>query len=525
MRIALTCTEKLPVPPIAGGAVQLYIDGILPYLSREHDITVFSIQYPGLPESETVGNVKHIRLPGGTNEIYLNSLKKALDDSFDLIHVFNRPRYIVELMRLLPKARFSLSLHNEMFMPEKISDEDGLQLIERVEFINTVSKYIADTVKFRFPSAERKLRVVYSGVDTEQFKPVWSEEGILRRNELKRTLGLDGYKVVLFVGRLSVKKGVHVLIKAMEKVMAEVPKTALVIVGSKWYGKNESDEYSKSLKTSIGALKGPVRFTGFLPPSEVCKYYCIGDVFVCPSQWNEPLARVHYEAMAAGLPIITTDRGGNAEVVRGKGNGYVLTDYSNPIAMADKITAVLNNPYEALKMGGKGRLMAELDYSWERVAKEIFPDSVLNPNKAVLAKPAAIAKPAASSGPDAPAKHVEPAEHAVSSKSIILEIPAVFIKPAASVEPDTLVIPAVPVKPHASAEPGTFAIPAVPVEQIAPAKPVTPSEPATAIKPSEPVKPATPVEQDASAKPAAPPKKKTKEIHFGWNRHITWFGE
>jgi len=514
LRIALTCTEKLPVPPIAGGAVQLYIDGILPYLSKEHDVTVFSIQYPGLPDSESIGNVRHIRLPGGSNDIYLNSLKKALDDSYDLIHVFNRPRYVVELMRLLPKARFSLSIHNEMFVPEKISDEDGRQLIERVEFINTVSKYIADTIKSRFPSAESKLRVVYSGVDTDKFKPVWSEEGISYRNEIKRTLGLDGYKVVLFVGRLSVKKGVHVLIKAMEKVMEHVPKTALVIIGSKWYGKNESDEYSQSLKESIGALKGPVRFTGFLPPSQVCKYYCIGDVFVCPSQWNEPLARVHYEAMAAGLPIITTDRGGNAEVVRGKGNGYVLTDYSNPIAMADKIIGLLNNPYEALKMGGKGRLMAEWDYSWERVVKEIFPESVLHPNKTASAKQAA-PKPAE------PAKPTAPVEPNAPPKPVMHEIdkPAMQSKTAEPAEP---ILSPKPFILEISVVPSKAASPAKPAE---PEKPAEPPKPAAAIiEPGAPEKPAEPVEPSRPVNPAAP-KKKSKNVHFGWNRHITWFGE
>lgn len=499
MRIALTCTEKLPVPPIAGGAVQLYIDGITPYLSKKHDITVFSIQYPGLPERETINNVKHIRLPGGTNTIYLNSLKKALDDSFDLIHVFNRPRYAVELMRLLPKTRFSLSLHNEMFHPEKISDEDGRQLIERVEFINTVSKYIADTVKIRFPSAESKLRVVYSGVDTNQFRPVWSTEGRSHKSELKRALGLDGYKVVLFVGRLSNKKGVHVLMKAMEKVMASVPKTALVIVGSKWYGGNESDEYTQSLKASTGALKGPIQFTGFLPPSQVYKYYCIGDVFVCPSQWNEPLARVHYEAMAAGLPIITTDRGGNAEVVSGKGNGFVMTDYSNPVAMADRITALLNSPVEALKMGGQGRLMAERDFTWERVAGEIFPNSVLTPDKTVISvKSAALEKPIVPTIAPTPAKSASPEKQIAS------------IKPAAttkSAEPDKSVKSNALEKPIALEKPSVHEKPSAPDNPIALAKPTVPT------KPSAPVKSPTPAKQ------------KPKHGHFGWNREITWFGE
>lgn len=438
MRIALICTEKLPVPPIAGGAVQLYIDGILPYLSKKHELTVYSIQYPGLPNMETVNNVRHIRLPGGTNTIYLNSLKKALDNTYDLIHVFNRPRYVVALMRLLPQTKFSLSLHNEMFHPEKIPDEDGRQLIARVEFINTVSKYIADTVKTRFPSAESKLRVVYSGVNTGQFKPVWSAEGRLLKKELKHSLGLDDYRIVLFVGRLSNKKGVHVLMKAMEKVMAHMPKTALVIVGSKWYGKNESDEYTDSLKSNAAALRGPLVFTGFLPPSEVYKYYCAGDVFVCPSQWNEPLARVHYEAMAAGLPIITTDRGGNAEVVGGKGNGFVLTDYSNPDLMADRIIYLLKNPGEALKMGTQGRLMAEREFIWERVAEEVFPGSAFSPEKAAISvkvsepesvKPPAPDKESAPNKPftivipSTPVKAPEPEKRSGSEKTKAVEKP------------------------------------------------------------------------------------------------------
>lgn len=375
MKIALICTEKLPVPPVAGGAVQLYIDGIAPYLARKHDITIFSIQYPGLPDKEIVNSIKFVRLPGGDAESYLNSLKKALDSSFDLIHVFNRPRNVVELMKELPKSRFSLSLHNEMFHPEKISDEESLQCIKRIEFINTVSKYIADTVKIRFPQAADKLRVVYSGADPAVFKPSWSPEGHRDRIALREMYKLKNNKVILFVGRFSPKKGVHVLLDAVRKVMLRVPDTALVVIGSKWYGTNELDDYTKELRAKAGRLPGPVIFTGFLPPDQVCRHYSMADVFVCASQWNEPLARVHYEAMAAGLPIVTTDRGGNAEVVRGFGNGIVIDDYSNPDRMAESILYLLENPSKCLEMGRMGRRLAERFFNWKRVADEVFPES------------------------------------------------------------------------------------------------------------------------------------------------------
>jgi len=370
LKIALICTEKLPVPPIAGGAVQLYIDGIVPFLSKQHDITVFSIQHPDLPDEEEKGNVHYIRVPGKTDTIYINSVKDRLDSSYDLIHVFNRPRFLLSFAEHLPDSKFSLSLHNEMLDTKKISDGAAALCVEKAEFINTVSQYIANTVKQRLPNAAQKLHVVYSGVDTQKYAPPWTREGMQIKLDMKKKFGLEDCKVVLFVGRLSVKKGVHVLLKAMKKVMDSHKKVALVIVGSKWYGRNESDEYTASLHELSKTLTGPILFTGFVPPSKIPGYFCMGDVFICTSQWNEPLARVHYEAMAAGLPIITTDRGGNREVVDGYGNGIVIGDYRNPDVIAGHISYLLDNPDKALEMGMKGRKLAEEKYNWKRVAAE-----------------------------------------------------------------------------------------------------------------------------------------------------------
>jgi spore coat protein SA len=355
LKVALICTEKLPVPPIAGGAVQLYIDGIVPYLSKQHDISVFGVQHPDLPNEEIKDNVKYIRVPGRTDTFYVNNIKNLLDNTYDLIHVFNRPRFLLSFMEKLPDAKFSLSLHNEMFHADKISDAAALQCIEKAEFINTVSSFIANTVKLRIPAAEKKLHVVYSGVDPDIYKPGWTEEGAKLKLDMKNKLGLKDYRVVLFVGRLSIKKGVHVILRAMEKVVGSHKNVALVVVGSKWYGKNDSDEYTRSLQTISQNLAGPIIFTGFIPPSGIPKYFSAGDVFVCASQWNEPLARVHYEAMAAGLPIITTNRGGNAEVVDGYDNGIVLDDYKDPEVMAGHISYLLDNPEKALEMGMNGR--------------------------------------------------------------------------------------------------------------------------------------------------------------------------
>lgn len=379
MRIALVCTEKLPVPAVAGGAIQIYIDGILPYLAKQHRITVFGIQYPGLPAEEVRNSVRYIRVPAKNTAEYVANLKAKITPDFDLIHVFNRPLFVLALSKDLPLARFSLSLHNEMFHPGKISAEEARKCVDRVEFINTVSNFIAGSVLKRVPEAQAKLNVVYSGADVNLYKPVWTPEGRQNRIELKKKYGLEGYRVVLFIGRLSVKKGLHVLLQAMKKVMENDPKAALVIVGSKWYGDNRHDEYTRSLNTLAKELRGPVVFTGFLPPAEIPAHYNLGDIFVCPSQWDEPLARVHYEAMAAGLPILTTNRGGNAEVIVNFKNGIVVDDYANHLAFADNINKLFSNKEKIREMGRTGRKFAEEKYNWKRVAREIFPTIPLNP--------------------------------------------------------------------------------------------------------------------------------------------------
>lgn len=372
MKIALICTEKLPVPCIAGGAIQQYIDGILPYLSSKHNITVFSVEHPSLLSHEVNGNAEYIRVPGKTAQEYIANIKKVISNDFDLIHVFNRPLWVNSLSEILPTAKISLSLHNEMFHPEKISAAKANYCISRVEFINTVSKFIADGVKALYPAASNKLKVVYSAADIDKYKPSWTEEGKINKASLKKKYNLENYNVILNVSRLSEKKGNHIIMNAAKRLMNYRRDVALVIVGSKWYGSNKEDDYTASLKQLSKTLTGPIVFTGFLPPSEIPQYYNMGDVFVCCSQWNEPLARVHYEAMAAGLPIITTNRGGNGEVVLGLNNGIVIEDYKNPDVFANSINYLLNNPAASAEMGKAGRRLTEERFNWKRVSEDLL---------------------------------------------------------------------------------------------------------------------------------------------------------
>ncbi len=373
VKALMICTEKLPVPPVRGGAIQTYIAALAPLLSARCGLTIVGITDEQLPGRETDGRVRHARMPGGDLDIYGAAIADYLGrHTFDVIHIFNRPRLVQVVRAAAPQAHIVLSMHNDMFGPQKISPEEAAAAIEQVERIITVSDYVGRTIAKSYPQAKTKLRTIYSGVDLDRFTPSTGPEAQQTRDALHREHKLSGRDVILFVGRLSPKKGADILVRAMPELAKRHPDAALVLVGSKWYGEDKVSDYVAYVRALAARSPLPVVTTGFVAPDQVHKWFWAGDVFVCPSQWEEPLARVHYEAMAAGLPIITTARGGNPEVVAGAGNGLVVAQPQDPSAFAEALSTILRSDRSRQEMGDRGRALAEKRYGWARVAKEIL---------------------------------------------------------------------------------------------------------------------------------------------------------
>jgi len=371
MRICLVCTEKLPLPPLRGGAIQIYIDGVLPYLRRGHTLTVVCRTDPLLPDRERRDSVRYVRLPAGEGpEAYRDGVAQFLaHHPFDLVVVFNRPAFVPALAAAAPSTPFILSMHNDMFGPDRLAPTVARAVLDRVSAVITISDYVGSGIAQLYPHAVPKLRTIRSGVDTSAFLPAWADPD--RREHVRRRLGLVGREVVLHVSRLSAKKGNHIALQAMRLVRPLRPEAVLLVVGSRWYGANDADAYTSDLFRQALTLGEGVCFTGFVPPDRLPEYYLAGDLFLCASQWQEPLARVHYEAMAAGLPIITTDRGGNAEVIIPGVNGLIARPHDEPRAFAAHILDLLGDPQRRAAMGVNGRELALERYTWERVAGEL----------------------------------------------------------------------------------------------------------------------------------------------------------
>jgi glycosyltransferase involved in cell wall biosynthesis len=171
------------------------------------------------------------------------------------------------------------------------------------------------------------------------------------REDLRRQLGLEpGRAVILFASKFEARKRAQDLLAAYRLLIenaAHAPVPYLVFVGD------------GALKSSIesearsAGLEG-VRFLGFRNQTELPALYDLCDLFVLPSV-DEPWGLVVNEVMAAGRPVVTSDRVGCArDLVRSGVNGYTFPA-GDVAALADAISRILSNPVQAVAMGEASR--------------------------------------------------------------------------------------------------------------------------------------------------------------------------
>lgn len=151
-----------------------------------------------------------------------------------------------------------------------------------------------------------RIRVVGNGVDTGKFYPV-------EKTEARRRLGIpDEAKVLVSIGALVKRKGFHRVIKVLPELLESEPGLHYLVVG----GASPEGDSRTELEQQVRELhlEKQVHFLGAMSSEELKWPLSASDVFVLATS-NEGWANVFLEAMACGLPVITTDVGGNSEVV------------------------------------------------------------------------------------------------------------------------------------------------------------------------------------------------------------------
>ena len=181
-----------------------------------------------------------------------------------------------------------------------------------------------------------KIQVVGNGVDTGKFFP--EERAVARAR-----FGIDAEaKVLITVGGLVERKGFHRVIECLPELLHEFPNLLYLIVG----GPSKEGDWSARLQAQVKqlGLQQHVRFLGTVAPEELRWPLSAADVFVLATS-NEGWANVFLEAMACGLPVVTTDVGGNREVVASDTLGSVVT-YGDQAALREAMRRALGRTWD-----------------------------------------------------------------------------------------------------------------------------------------------------------------------------------
>ncbi len=201
------------------------------------------------------------------------------------------------------------------------------------------SKMVRDEIMEFFSPPKELLHVIYSGVDTQLFHPGLKKD---HRQSMRRQLNLPPEAAVfLFVGSGFERKGLAAAIKALAGVSAG---TYLLVAG-----KDKRMSRYRRLCAQTGVAER-VRFLGVQADVRPC--YGAADALVLPSLYD-PFANVVLEAMAAGLPVVTSRKCGGAEFITNGKNGYV-TDALDIEALRDALDR-LQNPAHCAALGRQAR--------------------------------------------------------------------------------------------------------------------------------------------------------------------------
>jgi len=226
----------------------------------------------------------------------------------------------------------------------------------------------------RYGCPEEKVIVHYSGIDLERFP--FRERTPPERGPIR----------ILYVGRMVEKKGADVLLHAFRLVRETYPNARLTMVGE---GKLLPDMRRLAAKLRLAPY---VEFTGALPHREVAKQLQSAHLFCLPSMQDregsiEGIPNAIKEAMATGLPVVSTFHSGIPELIEDGSSGLLVPE-NDPVALAGKLTQLISRPdvWAPLGRNARARIETDFDRNVQTAKLEALFDRVIAAHAAVEAE-------------------------------------------------------------------------------------------------------------------------------------------
>lgn len=287
----------------------------------------------------------------------------ALSDDFDAIHAHEWLSFLagIEAKKVTGKPLI-VHVHATSFdqsgggsVDPRVYRIEKLGM-EEADVVIAISNFVKNTLTEKYGINPDKIRVVHNGIEQ-----VPDNQGGEDYDHEVLALKGEGYKMVLFLGRITVQKGPDYFLKAAKRVLEHEPKTIFIVAGS---GDMEGQMIREAAEMGIG---DKVFFTGFLRGNERSRIFRSADLFVMPSV-SEPFGLVPLEALIEGdTPVLISKQSGVSEVLQ----NALKVDFWDIDDMANKIIAVLRNEPLSDQLTSYGKKEAR-GLTWEKAAKKII---------------------------------------------------------------------------------------------------------------------------------------------------------
>ena len=273
---------------------------------------------------------------------------KTLVLDYDVVHAHYTPHstLLPALLKCIKKKPFVITFHGSdlYLLPFKnkllfIAFKYVVSKADKIIVRSTAMKRMMEEMGI-FPS---KIAFIGAGVDTSIFYP-------RNKNKMREMLKIPkNKKIVLFVGRLSQRKGVNLIYECAKKM----PSVLYILIGNGPIKENISN----------------CLFTGSRPHEEIPLWMAAADIFVLPS-YSEGLPNVVMEALSTGVPAIVTNIPGNLELVRDGETGFIVP-IGDVNAIREKISYLIENEDIVKKMGKEGRKDMVERYDRKKIIKKL----------------------------------------------------------------------------------------------------------------------------------------------------------
>jgi len=360
------------------GSVRHVVEIVNRLSDRGQEVVVFVPEPSSEPEKLSADRVHYfLNLPGirgfvlGLVHCLILMVREYCNEPPDLIYA-REMLYTVHTTLFSRVFNIPQVMEINGFQPEELPmDEEFQQVLYPVligtEALNywmsthliSVSPSIRDRIVDFYRVSDETVTCIRNGVNTDRCRP-------MNDVECRRRLDLpeDGY-FVGFIGYLFPWSGVEYLIRAAPDVLAVLPNTKFVVVGSGEWG-----DHLPELARNLNVME-QFYFTGKAPWSEVPVYLNTFDVGVSPYPPRDSLgdSLKTYEYMACGLPVVVSDISGLREVVE-SGRAGLTFEPANCVQLADKIVELGQNPSLREAMGRRARKHVKKHYDWKISAEK-----------------------------------------------------------------------------------------------------------------------------------------------------------